>query len=51
MVTHEERIRVFEDTLAWIDSDADLTAAVALAKKNTIVWFEDDYPAFRHVFS
>ena len=46
MATHEERIRVFEDTLAWIDSDADLTAAVALAKKNTIVWFEDDYPAF-----
>ena len=46
MATHEERIKVFEDTLAWIDSDADLAAAVALAKKNTTVWFEDDYPAF-----
>ena len=46
MTPHEDRIKVFNDTLAWIDSDADLTASVALAKKNTSVYFEDEYPAF-----
>lgn len=46
MATHEQRVKVFEDTLAWIDSDADLAASVASAKANTTVYYEDDYPAF-----
>ena len=46
MSTHEDRIKVFNDTLAWIDSNPDLAASVALAKKNTTVYLEDDYPAF-----
>lgn len=46
MATHEERIKVFEDTLAWIEADANLAASVALAKKNTAVYYEDEYPVF-----
>ena len=41
-----ERIEVFEDTISWINSDAELSASVAKAKQNTEVFFEDDYPAF-----
>lgn len=41
-----ERIEVFEDTQSWIKSDADLSASVDRAKKNTEVFFEDDYPVY-----
>ena len=46
MSTHEERIRVFNDTQAWIDEDQDLSASIPIAKKKTKVYYEDDYPAF-----
>ncbi len=46
MSTREERIEVFEDTLDWIEKDPDLSASVQNAKKNTTVFYEDDYPAF-----
>lgn len=44
--THEERIAVFQDTMTWIETDADLSAAVAKSKKATTVYYEDDYPQF-----
>ncbi len=46
MSTHEERIAVFNDTMAWIQSDPDLAASVTEGKKNTTVYYEDDYPKF-----
>ena len=46
MSTHEERKLVFQDTLNWINENDDLAGSVALAKKNTTVYFEDDYPDF-----
>lgn len=46
MSTQEQRIEVFHDTMNWINSDADLTAAVAYGKKHTKVYYEDDYPDF-----
>lgn len=44
--THIERIAVFQDTLAWIKQDADLSASVAKAKKKTSFYHDDDYPSF-----
>lgn len=44
--TSEDRIKIFYDTLDWIDSDAELAQSVIDAKKTTEVYFEDDYPAF-----
>ena len=41
-----DRIEVFEDTQKWINTDPVLSASVTLAKKNTTVYNEDDYPAF-----
>lgn len=46
MSTSDERIAVFQDTMNWIDSDPDLSASISAAKKNTTVFYEDDYPAF-----
>ena len=46
MSTREQRIEVFHDTLAWIDEDFDLADSVSEAKKNTTVYYEDDYPSF-----
>lgn len=46
MSTREERIAVFEDTQAWIKTDADLSASIKPAKKSTKVYYEDDYPSF-----
>ena len=46
MSTSDERIAVFQDTMNWIDSDPDLSASISAAKKNTTVYYEDDYPAF-----
>ncbi|MBP3808686.1 MAG: TIGR02452 family protein [Eubacterium sp.] len=44
MSNHAQRIEVFQDTLNWIESDKDLSASVAKAKKLTEVFYEDDYP-------
>ena len=46
MSTREERIEIFYDTLNWINEDNDLSDSIALAKKNTTVYYEDDYPEF-----
>ncbi len=46
MSTPDERIKVFEDTMDWIKNDPDLSASILVAKKNTTVYFEDDYPDF-----
>ena len=46
MATHEQRIEVFQDTLKWCDDNDRLTASITEAKKNTKVYWEDDYPAF-----
>lgn len=44
MSNHAQRIEVFQDTLNWIESDKNLSASVAKAKKLTEVFYEDDYP-------
>ena len=46
MSTHIQRIEVFEDTLNWINTDKYLSDSVVKAKKNTQVFWEDDYPVF-----
>lgn len=46
MSTAAERIKVFEDTMEWIKNDPALAASVTFAKKNTVVFYEDDYPGF-----
>ncbi len=46
MSTPYERIKVFEDTMDWIKNDPDLSASIPVSKKNTTVYFEDDYPDF-----
>ena len=46
MSTPAERIEVFQDTMDWINSDPALSASIPVAKKNTKVYFEDDYPDF-----
>lgn len=44
--TREERVEIFQDTLSWIKTDPVLADSVVKAKKNTKVYFEDDYPKF-----
>ena len=46
MSTAKERINVFEDTMKWVKTDADLAASIVEAKKNTEIFWENDYPAF-----
>ncbi len=46
MSTADERIAVFQDTMSWIDSDQALSASIPVAKKNTTIFYEDDYPVF-----
>ena len=46
MSTAIQRIAVFQDTLNWIKSDKDLSDSIAKAKKNTKIFWENDYPAF-----
>lgn len=47
MSNHIQRIEVFQDTLAWIKSDKDLSDSVDKAKKKTEVFYEDEYPGFK----
>lgn len=47
MSTQTERIAVFEDTMDWIKNDPVLSASIDVAKKNTTVFYEDDYPDFK----
>lgn len=46
MSTPAQRIEVFQDTMDWIKSDSVLSTSIPVAKKNTTVFYEDDYPAF-----
>lgn len=46
MSTPLQRIEVFQDTLNWIQSDPYLSQSVTIAKQNTTVFYEDDYPQF-----
>lgn len=46
MSTAVQRIEVFQDTMNWIKSDNDLFNSVIKAKKNTEIFWENDYPVF-----
>ena len=46
MSTPSQRIEISQDTMDWIKTDPDLSASIPVAKKNTTVFYEDDYPAF-----
>ena len=46
MSDRNQRIEVFNDTQDWIKNDPALSASIDVAKKNTTVFYEDDYPAF-----
>ncbi len=46
MSTASERVAIFQDTQEWIESDPTLSASIPVAKKNTTVFYEDDYPSF-----
>lgn len=46
MSAQSQRVEVFLDTMDWIKDDPDLSASVTKAKKNTEVFFENDYPHF-----
>ena len=46
MSTPAQRIEVFQDTMDWIDTDPSHPASILVAKKNTTVFYEDDYPSF-----
>ena len=45
MTPREQRIKVFEDTMQWLKDDDYLSSSIDLAKKNTEVFYEDEYPA------
>ena len=46
MSTREERVLVFEDTMAWIRKDPELSMAVEEGTEKSRVFLEEDYPAF-----
>ena len=46
MSDRNQRIEVFNDTQDWIKNDPALSESIDVAKKNTTVFYEDDYPAY-----
>ena len=46
MSTPTERIEVFQDTMDWVKTDKTLADSIVEAKKNTQIFWEDDYPVF-----
>ena len=46
MSDRNQRIEIFNDTQDWIKNDPALSASIPVAKKNTTVFYEDEYPAF-----
>lgn len=46
MSTVIQRIEVFQDTMNWIKTDKELSDSIVKAKKNTTIFWENDYPAF-----
>lgn len=46
MSTNMQRIAVFNDTMEWFDNNKALSDSIDEAKKNTTIFWEDDYPKF-----
>ena len=46
MSTQTQRIEIFHDTQSWFEEDFDLAESINEAKKNTTIFYEDDYPEF-----
>ena len=46
MSDRAQRIEVFNDTQEWIKNNPALSASIPVAKKNTTVFYEDEYPTF-----
>lgn len=46
MSTAIQRIEVFQDTMNWIKTDKELSDSIVKAKKNTTIFWENDYPSF-----
>ena len=46
MSAREERVKIFEDTMDWINTNKDLSDSVNNAKNHTEIFYEDDYPEF-----
>ena len=46
MSTAIQRIEVFQDTMNWIKTDKELSDSIVKAKKNTTIFWENDYPEF-----
>ena len=46
MSTQIQRIEVFRDTKNWINTNKKLSDSVIKAKKNTEIFWENDYPVF-----
>ena len=46
MSTKQERIKVFQDTMDWIENDIELSASVIYSKEHTRIYWENDYPEF-----
>ena len=46
MPNERENIKIFHDTEKWIKNNKKLSSAIESSKKNTKVYFEDDYPSF-----
>ena len=46
MSTKQERIKVFQDTMDWIENDIELSASVIYSKEHTKIYWENDYPEF-----
>lgn len=46
MSTPIQRIEIFQDTMDWVKSDQFLADSIVKAKKNTEIFWEDDYPKF-----
>lgn len=46
MSTPFERMEVFQDTQNWIQQDHELADSIPVAKNNTTIFYENDYPAF-----
>ena len=47
MSTSQERTEIFKDTMAWIEDNEALAAAVGEAREGSTVYLEGDTPSFR----
>ncbi|MCF0133189.1 MAG: hypothetical protein HUJ72_04925 [Blautia sp.] len=42
----EERIKIFQDTISWCETDPVLRESIEQGLKNTEIFYEDHYPVF-----